>query len=63
MQIEVHEDKCIASGQCVLIAEHLFDQDDDGIVVVLNSNPSADDEAAARKAASVCPARAILARE
>lgn len=59
MKIEVDADKCIASGQCVLIAGELFDQDDDGIVVVLESDPPATLEESARKAASVCPARVI----
>lgn len=59
MKIEVDADKCIASGQCVLIAGELFDQDDDGIVVVLDPEPSAHLEDVARKAASVCPARVI----
>lgn len=59
MKITVKEDACVGSGQCVLVAESLFDQDDRGIVVLLNSEPDASDEAAAQKAATLCPARAI----
>ena len=32
MKITVEPDKCVASGQCVVAAEQVFDQDDDGIV-------------------------------
>src|ERR1700757_255840 len=38
VKITVDRDKCIASGQCVLIAPENFDQDDDGIVVVIQPN-------------------------
>jgi ferredoxin len=43
MQVVVDQDKCIASGQCVLAAAGVFDQrDEDGIVVLLNNNPPAE---------------------
>lgn len=60
MKITVKEDACVGSGQCALVAESLFDQDDNGIVVLLNANPDASEETAAQKAASLCPARAIM---
>ncbi|MBT6400826.1 MAG: ferredoxin [Verrucomicrobia bacterium] len=60
MKITVKEDACVGSGQCALVAESLFDQDDSGIVVLLNANPDASQESAAQKAASLCPARAII---
>jgi ferredoxin len=51
---------CVGAGQCALVASTLFDQDDDGIVVVLDPDPTTDDDvAAALRAASLCPARAI----
>lgn len=59
VKITVKEDACVGSGQCALVAGSLFDQDDSGIVVVLNDEPNTTEEAAARKAASLCPARAI----
>lgn len=59
MKITVSQDACVGSGQCALVAGALFDQDDDGIVVLLNPEPDVDEEAAAKKAASLCPARAI----
>ena len=35
MKIEADRDVCIGAGMCVMTAEEVFDQDDDGIVVVL----------------------------
>ncbi|WP_214412033.1 ferredoxin [Sphaerisporangium fuscum] len=60
MKVIVDEDKCCGAGQCVLIAPEVFDQrDDDGIVVLLEPEPGADQHAAVREAAAVCPASAI----
>ena len=60
MKVIVDQDKCVSSGQCVLNAEELFDQrDDDGVVVLLNDNPPADQAVNARNAAAACPALAI----
>ncbi|MFE6820943.1 ferredoxin [Streptomyces sp. NPDC057690] len=60
MKITVNEDKCCGAGQCVLLAPEVFDQrDDDGIVVLLVAEPTADQHAAVREAAAVCPAAAI----
>jgi ferredoxin len=63
MKVFIDQDKCVASGQCVLTAPDVFDQrDEDGIVVLLNDNPPdrADD---VRQAAAVCPALAIRVEE
>ena len=60
MKVEIEPEKCISSGQCVLIAESVFDQDeDDGIVVLRTEDVPPGDEEAARNAAKICPARAI----
>jgi ferredoxin len=59
IQITVNTPACIGAGQCVMAAEDLFDQDDDGIVVLLDASPDDAHEAGARRAASLCPARAI----
>jgi ferredoxin len=63
MQITVNTPACIGAGQCVMAAEDLFDQDDDGIVMLLDASPDAAHEAVARRAASLCPARAIKLTE
>jgi ferredoxin len=64
MRVTIDEDKCCASGQCVLAAPEVFDQrDDDGIVVLLDASPPPEQHQAVRDAAAVCPAAAILVRE
>ena len=57
------EDKCIGAGQCVRIAPGIFDQRDDGIVILLDPTPPAALHAAARKAANLCPSQAIAIEE
>jgi ferredoxin len=60
MKVMVEEDKCCGAGTCVLIAPDVFDQrDEDGIVVLLEEAPGADQHDAVREAVSVCPAAAI----
>lgn len=57
MKIIVDRDKCIGGGQCVVAAPEVFDQDDDGLVLVLDAQFP--DRAATTMAARLCPARAI----
>ena len=60
MRVEIEPDRCIASGQCVLIAESVFDQaEDDGHVLLKTEDVPTGDEEAARRAAQICPSRAI----
>ncbi|MEU4163980.1 ferredoxin [Actinoplanes sp. NPDC026670] len=60
MRIEFDEPKCVAAGQCAMVAPDVFDQrEDDGVAVVLDENPGADQHEAVREAAAVCPAAAI----
>jgi ferredoxin len=64
MKVFIDQDKCVASGQCVLAAADVFDQrDEDGIVVLLNPDPPADHANDVRQAAAVCPALAIRVEE
>lgn len=42
MKITLDQDKCVASGQCVVAAADVFDQrDEDGIAVLLTAEPPA----------------------
>ncbi|NUR89340.1 MAG: ferredoxin [Nonomuraea sp.] len=60
MKIVVDQDRCCGAGQCVLIAPEVFDQrEDDGVVMLLESEPGEGLHAAVREAAAVCPAGAI----
>ena len=59
MKISVTQDACVGAGQCALVAPELFDQDDEGIVIALLPEVPEAQEDLARKAASLCPARAI----
>ncbi|MFG1681164.1 ferredoxin [Nonomuraea sp. NPDC049269] len=64
MRVAVDRDKCCGAGQCVMIAPEVFDQDeDDGIVLLLDDSPEARLHQAVREAASVCPAAAIQLSE
>ncbi|MFF8916405.1 ferredoxin [Streptomyces sp. NPDC015032] len=59
MRVEVDQPKCVASGQCVLLAPDVFDQDDDGIVELLTDTPDPTHHDDVRESAAVCPAAAI----
>ncbi|KYF74889.1 ferredoxin [Sorangium sp. So ce388] len=63
MRVRVDEMKCCGAGQCVLVAPRVFDQRDDGIVVLLDEAPPEELHAAVREAASVCPGAAIELEE
>ncbi|MGW6743228.1 ferredoxin [Streptomyces sp. NPDC055025] len=64
MKVTLDQDKCVASGQCVVAAGDVFDQrDEDGIAVLLDPNPPAEQAADTRHAAAVCPALAIRIEE
>jgi ferredoxin len=59
-KVRVDEHKCIGAGQCVLRAPKVFDQREDGIVILLDATPPPALHEATRKAADVCPAEAIV---
>lgn len=61
MQIVADSAACVGAGQCALTAPEVFDQDDDGIVVVLTG--TTEDAVVVREAARLCPARAIVVSE
>ena len=60
MRLKVDAERCIGSGQCVMIASEVFDQDeDDGTVVVLVGEVAREQEDDVRAAIASCPARVI----
>jgi len=64
MKVTVDQDICASSGNCVMNASDVFDQqDEDGVVVLLIANPSGEQAEGARRAAAACPALAIHIEE
>jgi ferredoxin len=59
MKVELEADKCVASGQCVLAAMDVFDQDDDGIAILLEQEIGDELLDDVKEAVAVCPAAAI----
>lgn len=63
MRIAADPRACVGSGQCVLAEPTVFDQDDDGIVVLRTDH--LDDRSATarvRDAIALCPSRALSVR-
>lgn len=63
MRITVDYDSCCGAGHCVRQAPDVFDQDDDGVVVLLEEHPSGQQAEDARVATELCPTWAIQAAE
>lgn len=59
MRVAVEQPKCVASGQCVLLSPEVFDQDDNGVVELLDASPGPEHHDDVRESAAVCPAAAI----
>lgn len=59
MRILADREVCIGAGMCVMAADSLFDQDDDGIVVLLVDDIPPADEDRARDAVRLCPSGAL----
>lgn len=63
IRIEVDEELCVGGGQCVMAAPAVFDQrDDDGVVILLQDHPAAEQREAVQRAELLCPAAAITVR-
>lgn len=65
MKIKLDDSKCVAAGQCVQAAPHVFGQDDDGIVTLVDEHPGRleDEMGAVRQAVRLCPTRVISLAE
>ncbi|GAA2157742.1 hypothetical protein GCM10009760_60130 [Kitasatospora kazusensis] len=59
MDVSVDQSLCQGAAQCVRSAPQIFDQDDDGLVVLLRQPGSPAERAAAHVAAVLCPAGVI----
>ena len=63
MKVHVDQDRCVGAGNCLVQAPEVFDQRDDGIVVLLQGEPPEDLHEAVRDAVVTCPALAISIEE
>lgn len=60
LKVKVDREKCVGAGQCVMAAPDVFDQqEDDGIVILLDESPDESLRAKVTKAARLCPAKVI----
>ncbi|MYU32398.1 ferredoxin [Streptomyces sp. SID8358] len=59
MRVTTDRDRCVGSGQCAMLSPDVFDQDDDGLVVVLQERPDAELLEDVHRAADLCPSRTI----
>ena len=62
-RVRVDVERCIGAGHCAMRAPRIFDQREDGIVVLLDPEPPGDQRAAADKAADLCPSQVITIDE
>lgn len=63
MHITANTDVCIGAGICALTAPELFDQDDDGLVKPITTNPPEQLREAAAEAVLLCPSGALDIRQ
>ena len=59
MKVKADREVCIQAGNCVMVADSLFDQDDDGFVMMLVDEVPGDEEDRAREAVKMCPSQAL----
>lgn len=60
IRLSADRDRCAGAGMCALTAPGVFDQDDElGLVVLLDAAPGPEQRAAARMAVGLCPAGAL----
>jgi ferredoxin len=59
MHVEVDRDICVGAGNCVLTLPRVFDQDDQGVVDLLEADPSDADGELVGRAVRLCPSGAI----
>jgi ferredoxin len=59
MRIQADRDVCIGAGMCVMTADRVFDQDDDGIVVIATPDVPVGEQEQVRRAVALCPSGAL----
>lgn len=59
MKVLVNLELCMGSGSCKQLAPTVFDQNDDGTVILLQEQPNAELHDDVQKAVYCCPSQAI----
>ena len=59
MKVHADTEVCIGAGNCVMASEAVFDQGDDGVVVVLVDEVPEGEEEHVREAVRLCPSQAL----
>ena len=59
VRVQADRDVCISAGNCVMAASAVFDQDEDGIVIVLVDEVPEGEEDHVREAVRLCPSEAL----
>ena len=59
MKAYVDKDTCIGCGLCPSICESVFQMDDDGIAIAIDSDVPSENEDEAKDAEASCPVNAI----
>jgi ferredoxin len=63
MRVTADRSVCVGAGLCVLTSPEVFDQDDDGLVTVLQADPDGDNQPTAREAGNICPSGAVQIKD
>jgi ferredoxin len=59
MHVEADRSVCIGAGMCVLTLPQVFDQDDEGLVTLLDADPDDREGAMVGRAVRLCPSGAL----
>jgi ferredoxin len=59
LKVVADRDVCIGAGMCVMTAPEVFDQDDDGVVVLLTAQVPQEQADRTRRAVANCPSGAL----
>ena len=59
MKVSADRDVCVCAGMCVMTAPEVFDQDDDGTVLLLTGEVPEGEQNRVRDAVNLCPSGAL----
>jgi ferredoxin len=59
VHVKANSETCTVSSLCVYKAPGVFDQDDEGHVVLLNADPAQEEYEGVRDAVRSCPTRSL----